>query len=542
MKKWLAIPLVLLIALVTILGSCGTTEKTGAPAATLGGAVPAAAAPSGQPAAKGPYVTIRYAQTDFSYESTDPIFYESFWGWSMYDNLITYDKDGNYVPNVAESWTISPDGNTWTFKIRKDIKFHNGDPLTAADVKFSVDRFGGDDSTNPWSRYLSKGYNKVSSTVLDDYTFQYVTVRPEPALVIPFAWTRILPKKYFESVGQAAFRDKPIGSGPWIFVEHTPKTSFTMKANTNYWGQVPAYDTIKYLMVPEESTQVAMLQRNEVDLITVNMDRIVSLQKAGWRTIELGLPTVSNFNFQGTWLPEAGPTSDIRVRQAMSFALNRQEICNTYFQGNASPNSFWFVQPGGYGWTDALKPDTYDLAKAKALLKAANYPAGFKDPTIHIMATAAGLDYIQLIQSYWTDAGLQVKIEVMDSMVWGGYFFNFNPIKPTDKNVGWIWFWTFGSTFNNTYHSANMFTKGGAHNTSNDDKATAMYKDATTELDAAKALKKWQDFLVYARSLYVDVGIAMIKPLMVVGPMLGDFNGKNWMSLADAFNGIQHPK
>jgi peptide/nickel transport system substrate-binding protein len=541
MRKWLAIPLVLLVTIVMILGSCGTTEKTTVPVTTTPPkTTPATSTPTGPVAPTG---IIRYATTDFSYESTDPIYYESFWGWSMYDQLISWDVNGNYIGSVAESWSVSADGNTWTFKIRKGIKFHNGDPLTAADVKFSVDRFGSDESTNPWSYYLNLKYNKVSSAVIDDYTFQYVTAHPEPALKIPFAWTRILPKSYFEKVGQDAFRLNPVGSGPWKFVEHTPETSFTMEANTNYWGLVPAYQFCKYIQVPEESTQVAMLERNEVDLITVNMDRLVALQKAGWKTIELGYPNLFNINFQGTWLEKAGPTHDIRVRQAMSYAVNRQELCDTYFQGNGDPTlGEWFIQPGGYGWTEALRNDKFDLAKAKALLKEANYPAAFADSSIHIYTTAANLDLTQLLQAYWKEAGLNVVIEVVDSMVNGTYFFNFKRITGEEPNTGWIFPWYYGTVANSIYHSSNMYGSWGAHNTANDPKADEMYKAATSELDEAKALKLWQDFRVYAKSMYLSVGICGVKPLMVVGPLLGEFTGKTWISIADCLNGIQHPK
>ncbi|MGD1119028.1 MAG: ABC transporter substrate-binding protein [Dehalococcoidales bacterium] len=540
MRKWLAIPFVLLLAVVMILGSCSTAEKTTAPPTqpptssnpNPSSTVPAKVAPSG---------TIRYAMTDFSYESTDPIYYESFWGWSMYDSLISTDKDGNYIGDVAESWSISPDGNTWTFKIRHGINFWDGTPLTAADVKFSVDRFGSDESTNPWSYYLNPKYNKVSSTVVDDYTFQYVTAHPEPALEIPFAWTRILPMAYYNKLGEAGFRATPMGSGPWKFVEHIQKTSFTMEANTNYWGQVPYFQYFKQILVPEESTQVAMLERNEVDLVTVNMDRLVALQKAGWKTMELGYPNLWNINFQGTWLAKAGPTHDIRIRQAMSFAINRQQIVDTYFHGNGDATlGQWFIQPGGYGWTDALKNDPFDLAKAKDLLQQANYPAAYTDPTIHIYTTAASLDMTQLLQAYWKDAGIQVKIEVVDSMVNGTYFFNFQRLTGNETNVGWIFQWYYGTVANSIYHCSNMYCSWGAHNTSNDPTADAMYKDATSELDTAKALQKWAAFRVYARSLYVDVGICGVKPLMIVGPSLGDFTGKNWLGIADCANGIKH--
>jgi peptide/nickel transport system substrate-binding protein len=489
-----------------------------------------------------PTGTIRVANPDFSYEATDPVDYESFWGWSMYDSLLAFNEKGAIVPFVAEKFSLSPEG-VWTFKIRKGIKFHNGDPLTAADVKFSVDRFGDMSlSKNPWSMYISKGYNKKDSRVVDDYTFEFTSAHPEPAQAIAFAWTRILPKKYFESVGQDAFRKKPVGSGPWKFVEHVPKTRFRMEANTEYWGQVPAFQYVLELMVPEQATRIAMLKAGDVDIaLGIDYDRIADLKKSGYRTERLGFPLLSNISFQGTWLPKAGPTGDIRVRQAMSYALNREEIAKTWYQGFAQPGGQFYMHRGCYGWSDALLPDPYDLPKAKALLAEAGYPGKFADPTIHIYTTAAGQDYMLVLMNYWKAAGLQVKLEILDAAVWGGYFFSFKRLTGNEPNVGWIFPWTFASYFNSAYHCANMYTSIGVHNTGNDRKADELYKKATTELDPVKAEKYWNEFQVYVRTLYINIGIIEGEPLIVVGPTLGKFTGRNWVSLNDAYNGIQHP-
>jgi peptide/nickel transport system substrate-binding protein len=464
----------------------------------------------------------------------------------MYDALITWDVKGNLIGKVADSWTISPDGLTWTFKIHKGIKFWNGDALTAADVKFSVDRFGGKESTNPWSHYLNESYNKVSSAVVDDYTFQYVTARPEPSLVIPFAYTRILPKAYFEKVGQDEFRKNPMGSGPWKYVEHTPKTSFTFTANTDYWDpkQIPAFKTMVNLMVPEVATQVNMLKTGQADVITVPMDNTVVLQKAGYKTQAFGEPFQLNFSFQGTWLKSAGATGDIRVRQAMSYALNRNEICQGYYSGNAKPGGYFYMLPGDYGWDDSWKPDAYDTAKAKQLLTDAGYPGNYPDPVIHVYSSPGpSVDTITLLQSYWKAVGLQVKLEVVDSAVFGGYFFSpAKRIQEGDKNVGWLFPWTFGSFFNSTYHSANMYTSQGAHNTLNDPKVDQMYKDYVGELDPAKALAKWTAFQTYVHALYINLGVCYVEPLSVVGPKVGAMTGPNWVSIYDAYNGFQHGK
>ncbi len=146
MRKWLAIPLFLLLALVMIFSSCGgATTTTSTPTATSSTTTTTSAPTSTAvqptstaPAATGPTGTITVAVADFGYESLDPIYYESTWGWSMYDSLLRWDANGNFIGGVADSYSIAPDGVTWTFKIHQGIKFWNGDPLTAADVKFSV--------------------------------------------------------------------------------------------------------------------------------------------------------------------------------------------------------------------------------------------------------------------------------------------------------------------------------------------------------------------------------------------------------------------
>jgi peptide/nickel transport system substrate-binding protein len=509
----------------------GTTATT-APAVTTA-APPAKAAPTGN---------LRIALQDFSWESFDPIYYESTWGWTMYDSLLTWDKNGNYIGQVAESYSIAPDGVTWTFKIRKDIKFWNGEPLTAADVKFSVDRFGGKESTNPWSRYISEAYNKKSSAVIDTYTFQFVSVRPEPAQVIAFAWTRILPKNYFEKVGMDAFRKLPMGSGPWKYVSNIAKTRCIMEANTDYWdkSRIPGFKTLTLLLVPEEATQVNMLKNNEVDMITVGADSTTQLMKSGFKVQEFGLPADYNFNFQGTWLASSGPPSDIRVRKAMSFALNRNEIAKGFFNGMAEPGGRWFMQPGAYGWDPAWKADPYDPVQAKALLAEAGYPSKWPNAVITIFAPPGPqVDFITLMQGYWKEVGIKTKLEIVDSTVWGGYFFNpATRLKDGDKNVGWIWCWVLGSTQNNMYHSANMYTSTGAHNTMNDPVADQLYKDATTEPDPAKALAKWTAFHAYCHDQYISIGVVMVKPISVIGPNIASIGGRTWIGREDSYDGF----
>ncbi|HET6317343.1 MAG TPA: ABC transporter substrate-binding protein, partial [Chloroflexota bacterium] len=494
-----------------------TTAPTAAPAAkptTAPAAAPtaaptaaAAAKPTTAPAAAAapPSGTLRYANPDFGQESMDPIVIDSLWGWAMYDALLTFDPQGNVIGNVAESYDITPDGLTWTFKIRKGIKFWNGDPLTAQDVAWSLTRFGSKESTNPWSPYILK--NNESITAKDDDTVVFKALKPEPALKIPFAWTRILPKNYFEKVGQDGFRAAPMGSGPYKFVKWTPKTSMEYEANTDYWGTPkPQFANIIETLVPEESTRIAQLERGEVDITNaLTFDRLIELKNKGYRLQEVGLQSFASLAFPGTWMTQ-GPTSDIKVRQAMSYAINRQELSDTYYKGLAKPGGWWFFGEQTWGFDNTFKPDAYDPAKAKSLLQEAGYPGKFNPQSIKIYSTAVQADLMQILQGYWQAVGIQSDIEVLDTAAWNPIVF-VRATKPEDKQVGSIWAWTGPIFYNNVYHSANMFTDTGVHTTSNDPVATEMYQKAVVEVDDAKGKKMWNEFMHYGYDkMWINLG------------------------------------
>ncbi len=497
---------------------------TTAPKPTSTAPAPTTTAP--QPTKVMPYGTITIANSTFSYETFDPIVGESFWGWAIYDPLVIMSMTGDAIGVAAESWTLSPDGNTWTFKIRKGMKFTNGDPVTSADIQFSVQHYADKSSTNPWSNYLR--YNFASDSCPDEYTYVYVTQHPEPQLILPFSYTRILPKNYFNKVGQDQFRKAPIGSGPFKFSEFVPSERCVLEANTDYWGQVPAYKTIVDLLVPEESTRVAMVKNGDADIaLALGPDRIVELQKVGFRIDKVGLDTLFNISFPGTWDTES-PTKDIRVRQAMSYSINRQEMCDTYFKGLAKPGGRWFIDETGWGWDPSWKPDPYDMNKAKALLAEAGYPQNFANPVIQLWSpTDIRNDLMQILKGYWDKAGIQTKLTTVDTQGYLGLFF-FGKRGTTDPNMGSVIPWYYGSFPRSVYHSANMYCSYGAHSTggpyeAEDTHADAIYQKAASELDPVKAKQYWTDFLNYTYDMWVNVGIVKLPSYVAVGPNVGAF-------------------
>jgi len=553
MKKALLIIIALVVVLSMMFSGCGddettttgTTQTTTGTTKTTTGPTQTTTGPTGTtaPTQSEPYGTLRVSMPSFSYETFDYIQGESFFGWSLYDPLITWDKDLDFAPAIAKDWTISEDGLTWTFEIRDDVYFHNGDKLTSADVLFSIEHMQDPESTNPWSAYLS--YNFDSHYCPDDKTYIYKTVIPEPPIVMSFASTRILPSKYIAEKGIEYFRQNPIGSGPWKFVSFTSGEICVMEANTEHWRTVPHFQRLEQLVVPEEATQVAMLKRGEVDIITgITLDRAIALGDEGWRMKQAAVPTGTNVIFPGTWMTDS-PTKDIKVRRAIAHAINYQEICDTFFHGYAEPGGRFFHYPGMFGWGDDWGPEQYDPAQAATLLEEAGYPDAFDNPVIKIYiqtGTSYTLDLFQILQGYWEEAGIQTEIILVDAFEMLGMFFVSSANDPTALNHGAIFPWVYQNSWpTNVYHSKNMYCPGGAHTTSNDARAQELYNKAVNEPNPELGEQYYTEFLTYVHDeLFINFGVCLVWDQMIVADTIGDFGWGEWMTIYDSYADIGH--
>src|SRR5881396_1886644 len=182
--------------------------------------------------------------------------------YAIHDALVKPMPGNLMAPSLAESWTVSPDQRTYEFKLREGLKFHNGDPFTAEDVKFSFHRAKG-------SKVL---HDKVRDVVVvDPYRVRFVLHEPWPdfmtfygTLVSGASW--VVPKKYVERVGDDGFKKQPIGLGPYRFVSHAPGIELVMEANESYWRKVPSVKRLVFKSVPEPTTRAAMLKKGEVDV------------------------------------------------------------------------------------------------------------------------------------------------------------------------------------------------------------------------------------------------------------------------------------
>jgi len=547
MKKWFLVPLFLLLAVVLVFTGC---EQQAATTTVTQTTTTTTTSQTTTVAQTEPYGTITGMTSDFGYETFDPD-RTSTWDSLIFEMLVRTNQDLTFSGGVVDGWDISEDGCTWTFHVHPGNHFTNGDPVTAADLKFSVDYFGvtpdilttlpGLTSSSAWSPYLRA--NLKSDSVVDDLTYQYVTNHPESTLLASFGATSILDKAEFLRLGRDAYFTHPIGSGPWKFVSLVTKQVITYEANTSYWRTTerPHYQYYVEKCVPELATRISMFKTGQADILGLDdYARLKELASEGWATVSAGINGTDSFSFQATWYPEAGATSDIRIRQAMSYALNRQEICDTWYSGYAIPGGSFFMPTGVFGWTDQLKPDPYDPAKARALIAAAGYPSAFSKPTITVFCDASTKDRLLYYASYWTAVGLQVEVKVVALSAYWGYLFA-RPAE-TAVNVGWVWFWKSWGYANSVYHSANMYTSHGVHGTANDPTADAMYAEITNQKDYATAWQKMSAFQLYVKTLYVNVGVVEYQNVALYNQhTLGTYAGRNWEGGYVPLAGITHP-
>jgi peptide/nickel transport system substrate-binding protein len=331
------------------------------------------------------------------------------------------------APSIAERWEISSNGLMWTFYIRKNVKFQNGEDLTADDVQYSLNRY----ITQP-TVYADMKNDVDHMEIVDPYTLRIYTKGPLvyfAHLLSPYTpgYGIITPKDYIEKNGAAYFEAHPVGTGPFKFVRHVPGDQVEYQAWNGNWRVVPAFKTLTTILVPEESTRIAMIKTGAVDLIEVSLDGAEDLEKAGLRSAALNFH--SNFvDLFGAYSPQAIsaklPITDVRVRQALSLAINRDEIMSTFFAGKAIPVGPALITEQNVAdvdlpyWMDQAKKvyNHYDPDQAKQLLSQAGYANGF---SIKLYTyTMSGASYLpklaEIVQGYWGKIGVKVEVVPVD--------------------------------------------------------------------------------------------------------------------------------
>jgi peptide/nickel transport system substrate-binding protein len=326
---------------------------------------------------------------------------------AMHDALVKPMPGNLMTPSLAESWKVSPDGRVYEFKLREGLKFHNGDPFTAEDVRFSFHRAKG-------AKVLQEKVRDVE--IAGPYRVRFHLHEPWPDFMTFYGtyatgagW--IVPKKYMEQVGPDGFKKHPVGLGPYKFVSHTPGIELVMEAYEGYWRKMPSVKRLVYKSVPDANTRLAMLKRGEVDLAylldapqaqEIKKDPSLKLAFSG------GIGTYY-LDYLDQWDPKS-PWHDRRVRLAASLALDRQALSEAETLGASRPNGS--MVPRKFEFALPLDPHPYDPAKAKQLLAEAGYPNGFDAGELYPWPPYTSMG--EAVGNYLGAVGIKVRLRIME--------------------------------------------------------------------------------------------------------------------------------
>ena len=367
--------------------------------------------------AAGPKGTLRVATTTMPNAIDLPMGSErnaSNVSWQMYDSLIWIDDTGKVVPALAEKWTVSKDSTAYTFKLRKNVKFHNGEPFNADAVVYSWNR--GKQNKMQWK---DKWSIAKSVEKMDDFTVKVTTDGPSPLLLRVMAenWAMI-PPKYHTKVGENGFLNHPVGTGPFKFKEWKRGDRIIFEANPDYWEKgYPKIKTLIFRPIPESTTRVAAIQTGEIDIVTrLSSEEAKSLKGVpNVKVMDYAVDRVYYITFNNLTSGKGKPTENPLVRQAMNYAVDVDAIIAALFDGFGRPST-GYVTPANWGYDKDIKPFGYDPEKAKKLLTEAGHPKGFKMEFACPAGAYTNFEQVcEAIQGFLGEVGIETDLKLMES-------------------------------------------------------------------------------------------------------------------------------
>jgi peptide/nickel transport system substrate-binding protein len=349
---------------------------------------------------------------------------------NIFDNLLTRNTKGDIVPQIATAWHIVDD-KTVDFDIRSDVKFQDGSPLTADDVAFSVKRI-----INPAMRssQLSQFDQIADAVVVSPTKVRITTKTPYPVLLAQLVKLSIVPKAYVEKVGDQNFNTQPMGSGPYKLQTWQKGVQAVLQANTGYWGGKPPFETVIFRAVPDTSTRIADLKTGRADIArAIPPDQAIEMKKDP----NLQVLTVLTERIGYLYLnAQAGPTKDVRVRKAISMAIDKQGLVDALLQGFGKPVDS-IAAPPVFGYDASIKGDPYDPDAAKKLVQQANAVGA---ELTFLTSPAYDRRIVEALQQMINDVGLKVNIVSSDQAT----FLTRRQGAPTDAGSMALGVWSCG--------------------------------------------------------------------------------------------------
>jgi peptide/nickel transport system substrate-binding protein len=329
--------------------------------------------------------------------------------YAIHDALVKPMPGGLNTPSLAESWSASKDGLTYEFVLRKGAKFHNGDPVTAEDVKFTFERYKGASA-----RLLKDKVKEVQ--VAAPNRVRFVLKEPWPDFMAFYgtsatgaAW--IVPKKYVEKVGDEAFKKAPVGAGPFKVVSFNPGIELVLEAFPDYWRKPPQVKRVIMRSIPDESTRAAAVKTGEVDIAYLFGGPVAEdlRRSPGVKIVAPLLYGIYWLDFLDQWDPKS-PWHDRRVRLAASLVIDRPAINQAEMLGFGKTTG-GFVPPE-FDFALRVEPPALDPKRAKQLLAEAGYPNGFDAGDLTPLPPYTTLG--ETVGGYLQGVGIRTRVRTME--------------------------------------------------------------------------------------------------------------------------------
>jgi peptide/nickel transport system substrate-binding protein len=493
--------------------------------------------------ASGTGGTLIIAMTASELPGLDTIMYQSqggeggrFVGVQLYDGLLKFNllqratQQGNTYfasqppsiePGLAQSYTVSPDATTWTFKLRPGVAFHDGTPWNADAAVFNIERMC--DKTSPLYQPVLNSTGGIvvqsiaSASKVDEMTVVVKTSEPwsylpDQLCLLPFGSPTAIQK-----LGKTGFAEHPVGTGPFQFASLTGTEKLVMKKNPTYYRGAPKLDEVILLSTPEATARAAALESGEVNWIEVPPpDDIPTLRSGGYQVL------TNSYSHIWPWVFDLskGPLSNVQVRQALNYAIDRDTLCKDILDGTGR-SALQYAPVNDPGYSPTLDTYSYNPAKAQQLLAEAGYPKGF---TMSLSFPTSGsgnmvpIPMNEFLQKNLASVGVKVNLQPIEWASMLTYFFNGKIPGGADAiniSLGYVlpslWYSWFGST--------SPTNVGGYKNTAVDN----LLKQAQTQLDTAQRSATFEQ--INAQLLKDAPWLIVCNDLnpRVLGPKVTDF-------------------
>src|SRR5262245_5098177 len=329
--------------------------------------------------------------------------------YALHDALVKPMPAGISTPSLAESWTMAKDNVTYEFVLRKGIKFHNGDPVTAEDVKFSFERYKGSGA-----KLLKERVKEIQAVAPN--RVRIVLREPWPDFMAFYGTSAtgagwIVPKKYVEKVGEEGFKKAPIGAGPYKFVSFNPGVELVLEAFPDYWRKPPSVKRLVMKSIPDETTRAAAVKTGEVDSAYL-FGGAVAEELRRSPGVKLAAPIVYGIywlDFPDQWDPKS-PWHDRRVRLAASLAIDRNALNQAEMLGYGKPTGS-FVPPT-FEFALPIPAPAYDPKRAKQLMVEAGFPNGFDAGDLTPLPPYTAL--AEAVANYMQVIGIRSRVRTME--------------------------------------------------------------------------------------------------------------------------------